>query len=358
MPELLSYLRRSGVRAAVIAALFIISGACEQESTPRPSPPASEPTPASAPASPSPATSAKPPARTATPEEPAAAAVPAPASSAPTFKNPDEAFRALLSAWDRVQAFAAKLKVKAKRNVGTSAYSEGNGTYRYARTGEGFRIRYIVVNVVYFRIEGDTARYFTPEHIEIVTDGKTLEHMTLQRGRRQLVRKRFQPDDLLQLGGRHLIDNIRSFCDIKSMKRDVRDGRDVVTFSCRYEDGGSATHTFDVATGIRMEWAEYDPDGEELLSIKVENLNLAPEFSDDDFRISDAVEYTFIDETGPVRKVIPWEELSKTLPSSSESGSSEQGASASDGKDKVTTPSRAETESATPVPDDQSDGGR
>jgi len=147
-----------------------------------------------------------------------------------------------------------------------------------------------------------------------VTDGKILEQITLQPELRQLKRSRFHPDDVLTIGGRRLIEDLRDNYKINWMSTEIREGRDIVVFHCSVEgEELDVTHAFDVKSGIRVEWTEKDKAGDVLVSIKLESINTAPQFDEDDFALPRFGYYTLVDETGPEPKVLPWEEVVKTL---------------------------------------------
>ncbi len=233
-----------------------------------------------------------------------------PASGAPSI---DDALRALVAAWNRVEAVSAKVETWALRDIGDRAFSEGKGMYNYRVENGTTRLRYHVTNMINFWV-GDT-HYYTPEVVAFATDGKILEHLTLQHDIRQLVKTRYRPTNVLQIGGHIVIDALRADNKIESMKPARIDERDALVFECRANDGvGSSTYTFDVKSGIRVGWVERDGAGDRILSVTLSDLNLSPEFKDEDLTMVPVDRYTLIDETGPERREIPWEELSKSLP--------------------------------------------
>lgn len=224
----------------------------------------------------------------------------------------DETLHALADAWSKVKAFSAKIKTNAKRDIGDRAVSMGQGIYNLEIGEKGMRLRYYIATGIAYWMGKD--QYVTKEHLEFATDGTILEKAILQPGVREIRRTRYNPDDILAIGGRSVINDLRKNFTIKSMTNETRDGRETVVLHCgRKGEDLDIIHAFDKQTGVRVEWTEKDASGEVLVSIKLEGLNLSPKFDDEDFRIAPFINHTLIDETGPERKVIPWEEVVKNL---------------------------------------------
>jgi hypothetical protein len=216
-----------------------------------------------------------------------------------------QTFEALSSAWASVEAFSVDMASNAKRDVADRAESKGKGGYRFQKKDGRDHIHYFVSGVVTFWLGED--RYAAGERVQYATDGVVLNKLTLQPDHRELLRTPYSPEKILLLGGDYVYNRLLDAYQLEVTGEEVRDGRDVVVIKATApESDGWIVYQFDKATGIIMAQFEYDADGATVFKMENSNLNLSPEYTDEDFTFITPEEITIIDETGAERIVIPY----------------------------------------------------
>jgi len=206
----------------------------------------------------------------------------------------------LSAAWDKIDKLSLTVESEARRDLGDKADSKGKGLYSYQREGDRVRIHYYLNNSIKFFFGTD--QYHTWERVEWVVDGDIMEYLVLQYENRRLVRSKYDPNNVLQPGGKILFDSLRAGNDLRLKGEESFQDMEVYVIEAKPTDGdGLGLHYFDKKTGIRVKWLETAGNGDKLLQMTVPKINLSPALSDASFVMTQYKNVEIVDEiTGQV----------------------------------------------------------
>lgn len=214
-----------------------------------------------------------------------------------------EALSAIEAAWNKTTSFSAKVRTRLASAIGRPGKTLGKGTYDLLKDDGKLKIRFFIENVMAIILEPEKTgsdEIHTAERLTWTTDGTVMFQYTFQH-KLHRVRKTWCSDaDVLQLGGRPLLDELRDKRSVKRLDDDVLDADPVFVFEAKPQDGTwTEKHYFQKATGIRVQYVETDPSGEEIFWMKVSDVETGVEFEPDHFTFEVPEYAELIDETKP-----------------------------------------------------------
>ena len=224
------------------------------------------------------------------------------ASSAPKPPVLDEKTRTVIAEltarWDELQAFSAAVATELPQAAGNPGTTQGKGTYEWSKRGEKRLIRFGLVNTL--RIEtGEAKAILTGEILIFLYDGEFL-YSQLQQPRifKQTTKSRYEPDRVLQIGGKDLFRGLSETNSLKLRPEEMVDGRAAYVIETTPTTGkGSTVHYFDKQTGVRLKMIEGDETGKATFTLTLSDLNTSHEFSEDYFTYKLPEGFELIDKT-------------------------------------------------------------
>ena len=204
----------------------------------------------------------------------------------------------LTTRWDELQAFSAVVHTELPQGAGKPGKTQGNGTYEWSKRGEKRLIRFYLVNTI--RIETGEAKVLrTAEILNFVYDGEYL-YSQLQQPRtfKQTTKSRYEPDRVLQIGGKELFRDLSENNSLKLQPEEMLNGRASYVIEATPTTGTrSSIHYFDKQTGVRSRMIERDETGKATLTLTLSEFNTSPEFSEDYFTYKLPEGFELIDKT-------------------------------------------------------------
>lgn len=273
---------------AISVGLVMTTSGCRKKEVPPPPKPPSPPADTSA--APAPQGSEEPakPAEIAPPvatpppaEPPVAPAKVAPAASTRPLESIEQE---LLEKWDGIQSFTAKVTTKADRQGPEAAdHLTGQGFYECMKKDGKLLARFEVVNRI---VRKDEVAELMRDERKVVTvlDGESLYVYTEGGGMPTAHRYPAKSDQIIQLGGRHLFNQLHQLNELEVLPDETIDGRAVYVIGGIPKDtGGRATYYFDQQTGIMVKlFMEHQPTNSSR-SIAIGEVKIDPELDDERF---------------------------------------------------------------------------
>lgn len=210
------------------------------------------------------------------------------------------AIRKLLDAWDHVQMASAKVDMLLDDAAGMEGDTKGEGRYDFLKDNGRTSIRFKLTNLLRIKSpeEGDNSTYWTAERLIFVTDGAVLHRSIEQSGHTTATKVKYDPDDILQVGGRHLFDALQRVNRLSLLPDQTLQGKDVYVIEAEsLDDDSKSIHYFEKETGIRLKMVEKDQSGGDYLAITLSEVDLSPQFEPDHFTFTPPEEVERVDET-------------------------------------------------------------
>ena len=219
---------------------------------------------------------------------------------APSGPQVTAAIQELVDAWDQVQMASAKVDMVLEAAGGLEGGTKGDGRYDFLKVSGHTSIRFKLTNMLRIKSpeEGENVEYWTAERLIFVTDGAVLYRFVEQSKHKTVTKVEYDPDDILQVGGRHLLDALQRDNRLSLLPDQTLQGKEVVVIEAEsLADGSKSIHYFDKATGIRLKMAELDQSGQDYLTITLSELDLSPQFEPDHFTMTPSEGVEWVDET-------------------------------------------------------------
>jgi len=204
----------------------------------------------------------------------------------------------LTAHWDELQAFSAVVSTELPQAAGKPGRTLGKGTYEWSKRGEKRLIRFFLGNTLRFEA-GDAQAIRTSEILNFVYDGEFLYSQLQQPTTfKQTTKSRYEPDRLLQLGGKDLFRGLTETNSLKLQPEEMLNGRASYVIEATPTTGTrSSIHYFDKQTGVRSRMIERDETGKATLTLTLSEFNTSPEFSEDYFTYKLPEGFELIDKT-------------------------------------------------------------
>jgi|GEM_PF-6823979 len=234
--------------------------------------------------------------------------VAAPDVSQPLDADSRAIINELCKKWDRVEKLSAAIRTTSPSAAGMKGTTKGEGDYAYQKTDGNPLIRLHLRNMM--RIEKETTLpdgrksplILTGEVLIYLSDGQYLWQTITQPDYKRLYKRRYDPAEVLQLGGRALWDTLTDGTILERLadeKVKEVENKDAYVFSITPMDGDwTSIHWFDKETGLRLKTVEKDAQGKETLTLWLENIDFDPQFDPDRFVFKIPEGYEVIDQTG------------------------------------------------------------
>jgi outer membrane lipoprotein-sorting protein len=203
----------------------------------------------------------------------------------------------LVARWDQLQSFSATVVTELPQGAGNPGLTKGKGTYECAKRGDKLLIRFGLVNNVWIET-GEAQRVHTGEILLFAYDGEFLYSHLQQPKLRKTTKSVYEPDRVLQVGGRELFRGLSETNSLKLAGDQMVDDRAAYVIEATPTTGdGSAVHYFDKQTGAQLKRIERDKDGKDTLTLTLSALKANPEFSEDYFTYKLPEGFELIDTT-------------------------------------------------------------
>lgn len=198
-------------------------------------------------------------------------------------KKRDEWIRKLVRAFDFQKALAIEFETSATNVHGREGKTNGAGVFSILRT-PGPTYRRVHMNNLHILPQDDNKQIGIEERLLWVTDGETLTHYGAVKTQAETTRSPYRHADMLQFGGRELFDIIQEHHVLEFKSEDTLYNRPVVVFDAMPKHGkGRLRHWFDIETGVRLRYKEWDASGELYFEMQSMQLEMEPEFPEDWF---------------------------------------------------------------------------
>lgn len=224
------------------------------------------------------------------------------ASSTPQPPILDEKTRTVIAEltarWDELQAFSASVATELPQAAGKPGTTRGRGTYEWTKRGEKRLFRFGLGNSLWIET-GEAEAIQTAEILIFLYDGEFL-YSQLQQPRifKQTTKSRYEPDRVLQIGGKDLFRGLSETNSLKLQPEEMLNGRASYVIEATPTTGKSSSiHYFDKQTGVRSRMIERDETGKATLTLTLSDLNTSPEFSEDYFTYKLPEGFELIDKT-------------------------------------------------------------
>ncbi len=204
----------------------------------------------------------------------------------------------LTARWDELQGFSASVATELPQAAGNPGTTMGKGTYEWSKRGEKRLLRFGLANNIRI-VTGEAKAIRTGELLTFVYDGEFL-YSQLQQSRtfKQTTKYRYEPDRVLQIGGKELFRSLMEGNNLKLQPEEMVNGRASYVIEATPVAGkGSSMHYFDKQTGVRARMIERDEAGKATLTLTLSEFNTNPEFSEDYFSYRLPEGFELIDKT-------------------------------------------------------------
>lgn len=204
----------------------------------------------------------------------------------------------LVANFDKHEGITAKFKTELAMAASGPGSTKGDGTYDCKKQDGKLLISLWLTNAM--NIFTADKNLFSVERIDDMYDGEFLYKRLQQHQLKQLVKRNYSHDGILQIGGRGLFEPLRQKNDLKLLPDETLDGNAMVVIEATPLSGGwKGKHYFDKSTGIRHKFIETDAAGVPQVTLTVSEIKLNPEFRADTFTPKAPAGFKFIDETLP-----------------------------------------------------------
>ena len=206
----------------------------------------------------------------------------------------------LVDAWGHVHMASAKVDTVLNAAGGLEGGTKGEGQYDFLNDNGHTSIRFKLTNMLRIKApeEEGNVEYWTAERLIFVTDGAVLYRFVEQSKHKTVTKVEYNPDDILQVGGRRLLDALQRDNRLSLMPDQTLQGKDVYVIEAESLVGGAKSiHYFDKETGIRLKMAELDQSGKDFLTITLSEVDLSPQFEPDHFTMTPSDDVEWVDET-------------------------------------------------------------
>lgn len=204
----------------------------------------------------------------------------------------------LADKFEKLGAMSATLKTELASAAGGAGTTEGTGNYEFKMQDGKRLIRVWLSNSL--TIAGNDTLYHTAEVVDDIYDGEFLYKHIQQHKLKQVTKRAYVPSAVLQIGGHEVIRQLTGGYDLKwAGEETLGDATTVVIEAAPVGGDWKAKHWFDKQTGIRLRWLETNKRNEKTVDITLSDINLRPEFSEDNFKPKIPPGFKLVDETAP-----------------------------------------------------------
>lgn len=205
----------------------------------------------------------------------------------------------LVAKFEKHEGITATVKTELAQSPGGNAGSTaGKGIYDCKRRDGKLLINFWLTNTL--QIYTETNNYVTGEIIDDLYDGEFLYKRLQQTELKQLFKRNYSPDGILQIGGQGLFQSLIAKNDLTLLADEEVNGSPTYVIEATPLSGGwKSKHHFDKQTGLRMKFVETDEAGKKQVALELSEIKLNPEFGLDVFLPKMPKGFTFIDETMP-----------------------------------------------------------
>ena len=207
----------------------------------------------------------------------------------------------LTKKFDSVSALYAETEMKLDEAAGMPGNTRGKGKYWLKRADGRLFAKFATGNDIFAENPkaNPPSQIWTKELVWQLYDGEHLYLLIQQRDYNKARKVNYDPDLMLQLGGTALFRSLAEGNDLTLLDDEEIDGRPAYVIQATPHNGDwVGKHWFDKETGVRLQVLETRSDGSEYFHFAVRNLNLTPEFAEDQFRFVLPPDFDFTDETG------------------------------------------------------------
>lgn len=190
----------------------------------------------------------------------------------------------LLARWDEIQSVSAKIKLEYDQQEGLKQRRSGEGTYDCTKKDEKTLIRMKIYHsmIVERKEMGDWV--LTGERILKVYDGEFLYTLDELHAGMTATKSRPSRGQLLFLGGRHLLNQLRRFNNFKRLPDETIDGHTVSVFKGVSDPGNVKTEYYiDQETGLLIKVVTENETRKSKLTMRFTDIQLNPQYAEDHF---------------------------------------------------------------------------
>jgi len=203
----------------------------------------------------------------------------------------------LVNKFEQLEAVSAVLKTSLATAAQSEGATQGTGNYECKKQDGKRLIRVWLSNSMNLRAGGTV--YASAEIIDDLYDGEYLYKQLQQHKLKQMTKRVYTPSSILQIGGRDVFRPLTEGYSLKLVGEEtVNDAPAYFIEATAIGGSWKAKHYFDKATGIRVKMLEFNAAGETTVDMALSEINLNPEFSEDNFKPKILAGYKLIDETG------------------------------------------------------------
>lgn len=222
-------------------------------------------------------------------EKPAKASEKSAAPSAKT-RTLDEVLVELETKWAKIDSLTAEVRMMAQdKNEAQNLQYGGYGDYACIKKGGRLILRTDIVNTIVPN-PGETTR---ERKSTIIVDGETTYMLGEEGGEKFAQKMTTNKKDIVRVGGRFLIDQLKSMYELELRPNLVLDGREVYIIAGRPHQGGiRAAFAFDCELGVMVQMHTESESGLNARTVTFSNFKINPELDEAhfEFRPADGVE--------------------------------------------------------------------
>lgn len=190
----------------------------------------------------------------------------------------------LLAAWEPINSVYATVETKIPDAAGHKGTTRGKGRYWLKKKDGQLLIHFDLRNELRIK-EDPKSMLVTAEELVTTIDGKYLYKLINQPSHKEASQNKLNYNDVLQIAGPYLLSDLVANNKLTLLPEEMRYGRALKVIKATPNDGSrESIHSFDKASGIRLEMHELDEQGNKTLEIMLTEVNINAEISEDQFK--------------------------------------------------------------------------
>ena len=202
----------------------------------------------------------------------------------------DDLFVELSDKWAKIESLSAEVNMVAQdKNEAQNLRYGGIGAYACIKKDGRLIIRTDVVNTIVPN-PGETTR---ERQSTIIVDGE-FTYMWGEEGGKEFAQKMdTNKDEIVRIGGRALLDQLKSLYELQLTRNQVLDGREAYIIAGRpWQGRGRSAFAFDCALGVMLQMRMENESGLITRTVTFSNFKINPEFEEShfEFRPPDGVQ--------------------------------------------------------------------
>lgn len=211
----------------------------------------------------------------------------------------EEVLSKILKAWEKNTSFTVMLETEIDSAAGGLGHTSGLGEYKFDNNGDTTRIHFVIANVMTRKMKEDPSKTAgITEKLEFISDGHTMYFVKHQYRNKEVIKSKYNPADVLQLGGKDLIQDIKSNNRLQFLSETSINGKTAILIEAIPHEGDWKTHYyFEKDTGLLLKTIERDLGGKETFMQQIIKFDPTTTFTDDEFQYTVPEGYTLIDHT-------------------------------------------------------------